>query len=123
MSKSTSLLWAGIAVICAGLVLVGLGLRYDRNDVWQLGAVMVVGGAGAIGVKSRFGGKAAKVILAVACVAAMTGCRVYVGSKGNWSWTIGATSVKAQVLGQSIEWINDPPDREGQPTTQPSRAH
>ena len=120
MTKATSILIGSIAVLVAGVALVGIGVIAERTEVWQLGALLLLGGAGALGVKGKLSGKVAKIILIGAALLSLGGCRIYVGSKGNWSWTIGATHVEANILGQTLHWVNEPPDREGSPTTKPS---
>ena len=119
MSKTTSLLWAGIAVIVAGLAMVGLGLRYDRAEVWQFGAVMVLGGAGALGVKAKIAGKATKLLLlAVLCMAA-SGCICKWTPK---TFTIGVWPGNGKVeapgfLGLKAQWRSAIDD---EPATQPA---
>jgi hypothetical protein len=122
MSKSVSLLWAGIsviAVIVAGIILVGLGLRYDRSEVWQFGAVLILGGAGALGVKAKIAGKAMKLLLMGLVLVGMAGCICKFTPK---TTTIGVWPGDGKFeapgfLGLKMQWRSAIDD---EPTTQPA---
>jgi hypothetical protein len=107
MTKQTSILIGAIAVLVAGVALVVLGILAERSEAWQLGALLVLGGAGMLGLKRSNSTKSKLLVIAVACILA-AGCSIRWNGDGIFAGVF-ADSIRIRLPGVEVDAKDAPP--------------
>ena len=107
MTKQTSILIGSIAVLVAGVALVGIGILAERSEAWQLGALLVLGGAGMLGLKRSNSTKSKLLLVAVACILS-AGCSIRWNGDGIFAGLF-ADSIRVRMPGFELDAKDTPP--------------